>query len=48
MVMLLNILYYDQRQESEATSTSGSLTIGPIHLTPGQVCDGEAQRKISS
>ena len=47
MVMLLNILYYDQKQEAEASSTSGSLNIGPIHLTPGQVCENRRRDDLS-
>ena len=34
--MLLNILYYDQKTDS--TSTSGSLSFGPLYITPEQVC----------
>ncbi len=32
--MLLNILYYDQAQSDQ---TSGSLSFGPLHITPEQV-----------
>ena len=38
--MLLNILYYDQTQESKANnSTTGGLALGTIHITPQQVSD---------
>ena len=36
--MLLNILYYDQTQESKSNnSTTGGLALGTIHITPQQV-----------
>ena len=36
--MLLNILYYDQVQESKTTSsTSASLVLGPLHISREQV-----------
>ena len=37
--MLLNILYYDQAAEAKANTTSGgSLSLGPLYITPEQVC----------
>jgi hypothetical protein len=36
--MLLNILYYDQANDAKATNATGSLTFGPLYITPEQVC----------
>src|SRR5690349_24920742 len=36
--MLLNILYYDQANEAKSTTTTGSLSFGPLYITPEQVC----------
>ncbi|CAF0742236.1 unnamed protein product [Didymodactylos carnosus] len=36
MSMLMNIMYYDQTQESKKT-TSGGLSIGPFYVTPEQI-----------
>ncbi|CAF0957173.1 unnamed protein product, partial [Didymodactylos carnosus] len=36
MSMLMNIMYYDQTQESKKT-TSGGLSIGPFYVTPQQI-----------
>jgi hypothetical protein len=33
--MLLNILYYDQTQDS--STTNSSLSLGPLYITPEQV-----------
>ena len=36
--MLLNILYYDQAAEAKAGQSTGGLTVGPLLITPQQVC----------
>ena len=36
--MLLNILYYDQAAQAKASSDSGGLFMGPLLITPQQVC----------
>ena len=36
--MLLNILYYDQAKAAKETKEVGSLTFGPLYITPQQVC----------
>lgn len=37
--MLLNILYYDQAADAKNNNkTSGSLALGPLYITPEQVC----------
>ena len=36
--MLLNILYYDQAAEAKASQGSGGLSMGPLFVTPQQVC----------
>ncbi|CAF1454324.1 unnamed protein product [Rotaria sp. Silwood1] len=38
--MLLNILYYDQANEAKTTKTSGSLSLGPLYITPQQISIG--------
>jgi hypothetical protein len=35
--MLLNILYYDQVNETQ-TTTGGSLSFGPLYISAEQVC----------
>jgi hypothetical protein len=37
--MFLNIIYYDLKQETETTSSknTGSLSFGPLYITPEQV-----------
>ena len=36
--MLLNILYYDQAAEAKGQSATDGLTVGPLYITPQQVC----------
>ena len=36
--MLLNILYYDQAAEAKGSQASGGLAVGPLFITPQQVC----------
>ena len=36
--MLLNILYYDQAAEAKDQATAGGLAVGPLLITPQQVC----------
>ncbi|CAF3596750.1 unnamed protein product [Rotaria sp. Silwood1] len=38
--MLLNILYYDQANEAKTTKTTGSLSLGPLYITPQQISIG--------
>ena len=36
--MLLNILYYDQATEAKGSQASSGLAVGPLFITPQQVC----------
>ena len=36
--MLLNILYYDQAAEAKGSQSTGGLAVGPLFITPQQVC----------
>ena len=36
--MLLNILYYDQAAEAKGQAAAGGLAVGPLLITPQQVC----------
>ncbi len=38
LVMLLNILYYDQSKEANDETRIGGLLLGPFYFTPQQVC----------
>ena len=42
--MLLNILYYDQAAEAKAGQSTGGLTVGPLLVTPQQVCSPVIER----
>ena len=36
--MLLNILYYDQAAEAKGQQNTEGLSVGPLLITPQQVC----------
>ena len=42
--MLLNILYYDQAAEAKGQAAAGGLAVGPLLITPQQVCSPLSRR----